>query len=156
MINPEQNITQKIGNIITLFISKKDISGKIEKELLTLDKQGIIEDKYHNKDIQRSILLTSIESYDLAKRHTIVMPYGTLGENILMDYNPYHLHAGSKLQIGKQVILEISQYCTMCEHLSNINKQLPTLLKNDRGIFAKVLQEGNIQKGDAIYLLETP
>jgi len=144
---------KNMGNIITLFISQKGSNNRVEKGNLYLDKKGIISDKYYNKDIQRSILITSTQSYDLAEAHNITMPYGSLGENILIDYNPYHLIPGTTLQIGN-VLLEISQQCTMCDHLSNIDKQLPTLLKDDRGIFAKVLIGGTISKDDTILLYE--
>jgi len=142
-------MTKNIGTIITLFISQEGSKKRVEKATLRLDKKGITSDKYYNKDIQRSILITSIQSYSLAEAHHIYMPYGSLGENLLIDYNPYHLTPGTKLQIG-EVILEISQYCTMCDHLSSIDKHLPTLLKQDRGIFAKVIKGGEIKKDDPI------
>lgn len=144
-------MTSSIGKIITLFTSAQDTGMRIEKKKLTLDEKGIIDDKYYNKSIQRSILITSNESYTLAKKYNINMPHGALGENLLISYNPYHLPMGQKILIGN-VILEISQNCTICDHLSQINKLLPTLLKKDRGIFAKVLQGGIIHEGDEIYL----
>ncbi len=143
---------KKVGHIISLFISEKENKQRVERNLLTLDKKGILEDKFYNKDLQRSVLITSIESYDLVKKHYISMPYSALGENLLIDYNPYHLPPGSRLHIGS-CILEISQYCTICEHLSNIDKRVPDLLKNDRGIFAKVIKEGEIKKRDEIFLV---
>lgn len=142
---------KNVGKVISLFISQQDKTGKIEKEVLSLDTKGIINDKYYDTNIQRSVLITSEESYLLAASHQISMPYGSLGENILIDYNPYHLTAGDELHIG-EVILEISQNCTMCDHLSNIDEKLPTLLKDDRGIFAKVIKAGIIKKGDEIIL----
>ncbi|HIQ28896.1 MAG TPA: MOSC domain-containing protein [Sulfurovum sp.] len=144
-------MTSSIGKIITLFTSAQDTGIRIEKKKLTLDEKGIIDDKYYNKSIQRSILITSNASYTLAKKYNINMPYGALGENLLISYNPYHLPMGQKILIGN-VMLEISQNCTICDHLSQINKLLPTLLKKDRGIFAKVLQGGIIHEGDEIYL----
>jgi len=144
-------MTKNIGKVITLFISKESIQGRVEKDILTLDEKGITSDKYYNKNLQRSILITSIQSYTLAKEHDISMPYGSLGENLLIDYNPYHLLPGTTLQIG-DVLLEISQYCTMCDHLSNIDKRLPSLLRHDRGIFAKVIKGGEIKKEDNILI----
>jgi MOSC domain-containing protein YiiM len=119
---------------------------------ISLDEKGILEDKYYNKNIHRSVLITSQESYLLANDHDILLPIGALGENILTDYNPYHLNAGDRLHVGN-VILEISQNCTMCDHLSNIDTRLPELLKDDRGIFAKVIKKGVIKNGDEIHLL---
>jgi len=142
----------QVGKIVSLFITIDSSNIPLKKEELNIDTKGIIEDKHYNKDIKRSILITSLDSYELAKKHNIDMPYSTLGENLLIDYNPYTLPIGTKLQIGN-TILQISQNCTLCNHLSKIDKQLPKLLKDDRGIFAKVIQDGTIRVGDEIYLL---
>jgi len=143
---------KNVGNVTHLFVSVQGSSSRLEKESFNLDPKGIIEDKYYDANINRSVLLTSEESYALAKSHNIVFPFGSLGENILMDYNPYHLNPGDQLRIG-EVVLEISQNCTMCDHLSKIDEILPTLLKDDRGIFAKVIKGGVIKKEDQITLL---
>jgi MOSC domain-containing protein YiiM len=145
-------MSQYVGKVISLFISLSHTKQRTEKEKISVDSQGIIGDKFYSKDVQRSILLTSLESYALTQAHQITMAHGTLGENLLMDYNPYHLTPGTKLQIG-EVLLEISQYCTICSHLSSIDKRVPELLKHDRGIFAKVLQGGSIKKEDKIIVL---
>lgn len=141
----------KVGNIFSLYYtpSQKHISSKV----LHLDTRGIIEDKHYDKDISRSVLIVSLDSYTLAKKHHIDAPFGALGENILMDYNPYSLPVGSKLKIGS-VILEISQHCTLCKSFTKVDTKLPKLLKNDRGIFAKVIDSGKISKGDKVYLLD--
>lgn len=141
-----------VGHIITLFTSTKGTSTRTKQSTIKLDEGGIIGDKFHNKSISRSVLLTSLDSYTLTQSHNITMHHGALGENLLMDYNPYHLPSGAKLQVG-EVILEISQYCTMCDHLAQIDEALPSLLKNDRGIFTKVLKAGEIKEGDKIILL---
>lgn len=143
---------KSVGKVINLFVSQKNKIKRIEKESFNLDTKGIKENKYYDTNIHRSVLITSEASYSLANKHQIELPFGSLGENILMDYNPYHLTAGDQLRIG-DVILEISQNCTMCNHLSKIDKNLPTLLKDDRGIFAKVIKGGEIKKEDEIYLL---
>ena len=139
------------GIVLNTFISNNQTSLRVEKDSLQVDKKGILTDKYYNKNINRSILITSKESYTMVSSFNISMPFGSLGENLLIDYNPYHLKAGDRLKIG-EVILEISQNCTICEHLSTIDKRLPILLKEDRGIFARVIVGGTIKIGDEIYL----
>ena len=145
-------MSKSIGQVLGLFISKKDKSERSLRTILEVDKKGIIDDKFYGKDVERSILLTSIDSYNLALKNNIEMPYGALGENILIDYNPYTLAIGSYLKIG-EIVLEVTQNCTICNHLSLIDKILPTLLKDDRGIFVKVVEVGFIEKGDKLYLL---
>ena len=142
-----------IGNISALFISQKGSSTRKKQASIQLDEKGICNDKFYGKDSQRSVLITSKESYTLAKKHNIEIPYGSLGENLLIDYNPYHLPAGTQLAIGTSV-LEISQNCTLCDHLSSLHTLLPSLLKHDRGIFAKVIQAGEIKKNDEIFIIE--
>jgi len=143
---------KNVGKVINLFVSVQGSSTRVEKESVNLDPKGIIEDKYYDTNINRSVLITSEASYTLANAHNIQLPFGSLGENILINYNPYHLTAGDQLRMG-DVILEISQNCTMCDHLSKIDEDLPELLKDDRGIFARVIQGGVIKKEDEIVLL---
>jgi len=140
----------QVGKILQLYYSTNN--GRVNASELLLDTKGVLEDKYYDKDIDRSVLIASEQSYEIAAKNGIVIPYGVLGENILTDYNPYHLKAGTEILIG-EIVLEISQNCTLCNSLSKADAKLPELLKNDRGIFAKVITSGTICKGDNIYLL---
>ena len=141
------NSTDSIGEVLELFVSKKSV------DRMLLDEKGVVNDKFYAKDIHRSVLISSIDSYILAKERDIELEYGKLGENILIDYNPYRLKSGTKIKIG-EAILEISQNCTLCKSLTKIDSKLPKLLKDDRGIFAKVIKAGEIKKRDKIYLIK--
>ena len=143
----------KVGKVISLYISIKGSSAPLEKKEFSLDEKGIIDDKHYDTDKERSILITSIASYNILMQHEIETDHGILGENLLIDYDPYRLRVGTKLKIGN-TILQISQNCTLCNHLSKIDKRIPKLLKNDRGIFGKVVQGGSIKVGDEIFLLD--
>lgn len=140
----------KVGKIIELYYSTNN--GRIATAELTLDSKGVVEDKYYNKNIDRSVLIASQESYELAANNGIDVAYSALGENLLIDYNPYNLEPGIKLKVGT-IVLEISQNCTLCNSLAKVDARLPKLLKDDRGIFAKVIGSGVIRKNDNIYLL---
>ena len=144
---------QYAGSILSLYISKKETSQSVEQSCITVDTDGIIQDKHYKKNTQRSILITSTASYELLASHDITVPYGTLGENLLIDFNPYSLPVGTRLQIAN-TLLEITQNCTLCKHLAIHDKRIPKLLKNDRGIFAKVIHSGKISVGDTISLIE--
>ena len=140
-----------VGSVSSLFYSSPE--GRSNVSQLQFDTKGIVNDKHYNKDRDRSVLIATLESYQLVKENGIDVPHGALGENLLIDYNPYHLPAGAKLKIGS-VLLEISQHCTLCKSLSKVDSKLPKLLKNDRGIFARVIEEGTIRSGDNIYILD--
>ena len=143
----------KVGTVLALFVSHKDNPNRVPKKSIELDELGIIDNKFYNKNIQRSVLIASKDSYDLALNNNIDIEYGLLGENILIDYNPYGMLPGEKLQIGT-CVLEISQNCTLCKGLSQVNPKLPKLLKEDRGIFSKVSISGTINLNDEVYLIK--
>ena len=141
----------KVGKVSSLYYSPS--SGRSAVDEFQLDTKGIVNDKHYNKNINRSVLITSLESYALVREHGIEISHGALGENLLIDYNPYLLVAGVRLKIGT-VTLEISQNCTLCKSLTAVDAKLPKLLKNDRGIFSKVVEAGTISIGDNIYILD--
>ena len=142
----------KIGKILELFISVSGISQRVTKKEIKVDENGVFGDKFYGKDVERSVLMTSKYSYDLATKNDISIKNSDLGENILIDYNLYNLPLNSKLEIG-EVILEISQNCTLCKSLVKVDRKLPKLLKNDRGVFARIIKNGIIKKNDEIFLI---
>jgi len=141
-----------VGKILELFVSKKGDSKRTSKREITLDENGVWEDKFYAKEPNRSVLITSLHSYKLAQDRGIPVEYGSLGENMLVDYNLYHLHIGTQIRIG-EVVLEISQNCTLCKSLTKIDSRLPKLLKDDRGVFAKVIKSGFIYADDKIHVM---
>jgi len=141
-----------VGKVLNLFIAIKGDASRNGLTSIEVDDKGIINDKFYNKDLERSILISSQESYQMALDNDISMPEGYLGENIFIDYNPYHLNPGDQFYIGN-ILLEITQNCTLCNSLSKVNSKLPKLLKNDRGIFAKAITSGTIHKNDTIKLI---
>ena len=141
----------KVGTVSSLFFSPQN--GRAAAAELHFDTKGIVDDKHYDKDIDRSVLITSLDSYALVKEHGIDVEHGSLGENLLIDYNPYQLHSGARLQIGN-VVMEISQHCTLCKSLTQLDSKLPKLLKDDRGIFAKVIKSGTITVDDNIYIID--
>lgn len=139
------------GKVLKLFVTSNDEQKtRLFPEFITVDEDGVLEDKFYKKDLMRAILITSIDSYNLAKENGVEIEYGLLGENILIDANPYALVPGQTLKIG-DTVLEITQNCTLCKGLSTVSSKLPKILKNDRGIFAKVVNgKSSIKIGDRV------
>lgn len=136
----------KTGKVLKLFTTADDENKtRLSPESITLDNNGVYEDKFYGKDLLRSVLITSIESYTIAKEQGIELEYGLLGENILVDINPYSLLPGERFQIA-ETTFEITQNCTLCKGLSSVSSKLPKVLKDDRGIFAKVVSGKSVIK----------
>ncbi len=142
---------EKQNKILRLCLADEQTKQMIEKSTLQLEIGGVVGDKYFGRE-NREVLLTSTYGYELALSHDIPMEYGTLGENILTDMNIKNLQLGERLKVG-EVIFEVSMLCPVCTHLSVIKKELPKLIKNDRGIFLKVINGGTITLEDKIELL---
>ena len=142
---------KSLGSVVALYTTTPH-KETLEHQEISLDLKGIIGDKHYGKDTSRSILISATKSYEMTKVSLgVTMPQGYLGENLLFDFDPYDLPVGTQLHIGSAV-LEITQNCTLCNHLSELDKRIPKLLRHDRGIFAKVTRPGTIQKTDPIYL----
>lgn len=107
-----------------------------------LDKLGIKNSKFYAKDIDKSVLIVSTSSYKRAIDNEIKIKFGSLGENVLVDFDINELKIGNKVQICN-AILEITQDRSICKSFTKIHKNLAKTLKN-KGIFAKVLQAGEI------------
>ena len=137
--------------VLALFISVDNEKKRVSKEKLELDVKGVLEDKFYAKNSNRLILITSTIAYTLAKRNGVDLQYGSLGENILIDQNIHTLAIGKQFKIG-EIVLEVTQNCTLCNGLSILDPKLPEVLKNDRGLFAKAITSGIIKKDDIIII----
>ena len=142
-----------LGKVQQLFISQNATANIQSLPSIEVDTQGILDSKFYNKNIERSILLSGLHAYALCKRDNIAIEYGELGENLLLDFNPHTLPVQSKLSIGT-VLLELTIPCTLCKGLSTIDPHLPKLLEHDRGVFFKVIEAGKISINDPVYLLD--
>ncbi|MHB8100413.1 MAG: MOSC domain-containing protein [Sulfuricurvum sp.] len=139
------------ARVLSLFISVNDENKRVQKEKLELDENGVVDDKFYAKNPNRLILITSTDAYSMAKDSGIELEYGSLGENILIDNNINYLTIGSQFKIG-DLVLEITQNCTLCKGLSNIDPKLPDILKYDRGIFAKAVGNGLVKTDDSVII----
>lgn len=140
----------KNGKVIALFST--DSSSRVSHENAQFDLGGMVVDKFHGKNEMRSVLVASLDSYNLAKENGIDLHLGEVGENILVDINPYSLDVGQKVQVG-EVVLEVTMPCTLCKSLNKVHKGLSNVLKNDRGIFMKVVKEGIVYTDDIVKFL---
>lgn len=145
-------MSQSIAKILALFITDTN-KNLIRCDRLEVDERGVVGDKHYDTSPHtRSVLITSTKAYDLLSNEGIEASFGSLGENIVIDYDLHRLNPGDRLQAG-DAIVEITQNCTLCNHLATIDKRVPRLLRHDRGIFAKVVTSGTLRQNDEVYLL---
>ena len=137
-----------LGKVLNTFSATKESSGlprpKV-KELNLIKDFGIENDKFAGKKLDQTVMIVGTKSYEIALQNGINLEFGCLGENILLDFDPHGLEIGTNLIIGDSII-EITQVCTVCNHLAVFDENLPILLKGHRGVYCKIIKSGNISK----------
>lgn len=146
----------KKGKVLATFSAKKGQSGlprPMVKYLNIINGFGIENDKFAGVDQNKAVMVVGLKAYDIAKQNGINLEAGSLGENILFDFNPHEYEVGSIIKIG-DTVLEISEKCTICNHLSVFGKKLPYLVKNCRGLYCKVLEGGHVSSNMSVEVLK--
>ncbi|HJE02771.1 MOSC domain-containing protein [Aliarcobacter thereius] len=142
-----------IDKVIEIFSETRKESSlprPIVRKLNLIENHGIEFDKFALKNLEQTVLLVGINSYNLALENDIKIEFGTLGENILVSFDPHKYDIGTKFKIGDDAMIELTQICTVCNHLSIFDKKLPILLKEKRGVYCKIIKSGLILKNMTI------
>ncbi len=140
------------GTVLNLFLSTTDKNNPRKKvESIEVNIFGVINDKFYKKDLNRLILVTSTKSYDMAYKENIDLDYGDLGENIITDLSLDDIRNANDIEISG-IKFKLTQNCTLCKGLAEIDKRLPKLLKDNRGVFLQALSNGKICINDEIII----
>ncbi len=114
---------------------------------------GIIDDAHAGK-WHRQVSLLAGESIDTVKEKLPTLKDGAFAENIITrDLDLSSVSVGDSLQIGTDIILEITQIGKKCHNDGCIIKKATgDCIMPKEGIFAKVIQGGTAQANDSIVL----
>jgi MOSC domain-containing protein YiiM len=106
----------------------------------------------HGGRLDRQVLLVEVEALD-----ELGLTPGVIKENITTSgINLRSLPAGTQLQLGEEVMLEISQVCEPCQLMEKIRKGLMAELQGRRGMLARVRTGGTLAVGDRIRIWPSP
>lgn len=139
---------KNLGTVIKTFSATKESSGlprPLVSSLNLIENHGIENDKFAGKKLEQTVMIVGLKSYEIARENGIDLEYGSLGENVLLDFDPHDFIVGKQFLIGDSKI-EITQVCTVCNHLNIFDKNLPDLLRSHRGLYCKIIKSGIIQK----------
>ena len=115
---------------------------------------GLIGDAHSSIDTYRQISLLAIESINKMRYLGLNVHPGDFGENLTTEgINLTTLPIGTKLDIGEEVILEITQIGKKCHNHCAIYQQAGDCVMPKEGIFTRVIKGGNIKKGDKIKMI---
>ena len=145
------------GIILGTFSAPEGQSGLPRPKATHLDLlrgYGILGDKFAGKALDQTVMIVGQRAYDLARDAGIDLVPGSLGENLILDLDPHLLPVGAQLRIGSAVI-ELTEACTLCNHLSVFDRRLPKLVRHDRGVYCRIITSGTVHIGDGVSRIET-
>lgn len=107
----------------------------------------------HGGDWHRQISLLAKESVDEMRARGVTLENGDFAENIVTEgINLKGLPVGSRLLIGEDVVLEVTQIGKECHSGCVIMQKAGKCVMPTDGIFAKVINPGNIKAEDQIVI----
>lgn len=142
------------GRIKAISVSEEKGTQKINVPTAELKTDyGIIGDA-HSGNWHRQVSLLALESIDKMIAKGAKVAPGNFAENITTEgIDLCALKIGSKLKLGAEVELEITQFGKKCHSGCEIFKQIGDCIMPREGIFARVVKAGAINVGDLIEIM---
>ena len=144
------------GEIVSINISdKKGVKKKGVDEALLVADHGLEKDA-HAGDWHRQVSLLASESIDKMRDKGLTLDAGDFAENITTrDMDLVSLPVGTRVRVGGEILLEISQIGKECHERCAIYYQAGDCVMPREGVFAKVLKGGLVKKGDGLEVLQS-
>lgn len=118
-----------------------------------LIQQGLENDAHVGMDIRQISLLAS-ESIEKIRQKRLNVHYGDFAENLTTEgIELFTLPLGTKLKVGRDVLLEVTQIGKTCLTPCAIYHAVGDCVMPKEGIFVRVLSEGIISVGDEIIVI---
>lgn len=142
------------GKILAVCRSEK--RGTVKSEIgegLLIENFGL-KDNAHTGKWHRQISLLGVESIDKMQSKGFKIKYGDFAENLTIEGIVLHqLPLGTKLKVGENVLLEVTQIGKECHSDCEVRKKIGDCVMPREGIFARVLKGGKVKVGDDIEVL---
>ena len=142
-----------MAQVVSVNISEK--KGTVKKAVpeIRLRLRHGIEGDAHAGDWHRQISLLAEESVDKMRALLPDLQPGAFAENInTRGVDLKRLPVGTRLRLGETVV-EVTQIGKQCHSGCEIKKATGACVMPTEGIFAVVVREGRVRKGDPIEIL---
>ena len=119
-----------------------------------LENYGMADDVHAERGINRQVSLLSVDSIVKMKDMGLSVGPGDFAENLTVEgMELYTLLPGTRIAVGHEVILEISQIGKACHRGCAIFKEVGKCIMPKEGVFATVVKGGEVRTGDAVDIL---
>ncbi|MBI4051991.1 MAG: MOSC domain-containing protein [Elusimicrobia bacterium] len=143
------------ASVLAVCISpKKGIRKKNVGQAKFLENFGMEQDA-HAGNWHRQVSLLAWESIEKMRAKGLNVNVGSFAENLTTQgIDLVSLPIGARLQVGSDVVLEVTQIGKECHTRCAIYYLAGDCVMPKEGIFARVIQEGVVKTGDEIAVLE--
>ncbi len=144
------------AKIVSINISdKKGVRKKAVDRAVLKENYGIEADAHASGKWHRQVSLLAMESIRKMQDVGLEVGPGDFAENITTEgIDLLSLPIGTRLKIGKEIELEVSQIGKTCHSRCAIFYQAGDCVMPKEGIFVKVIKGGVLKKGDRIKVVQ--
>ena len=140
--------------IVSIAISKKKGTRKTPVDEAFISKNHGLEGDAHAGKWHRQVSFLSSESIADAREQGLDVAFGDFAENIATEGIDWKtLPLGTRVRLGDEVLVEITQIGKECHNKCAIYYKAGDCIMPREGVFARVLEEGKIHKGDEINII---
>ena len=133
---------------------KKGIKKQPVAEVTIREDYGVVGDAHADCLTHRQVSLLAIESVNKMRDKGLDLSPGDFAENITTEgIDLGALKVGSKLRLGADVEIEITQLGKKCHGRCKIFERLGDCVMPREGVFARVTAAGSIKAGDPIEVI---
>jgi MOSC domain-containing protein YiiM len=130
---------------------KKGTKKKSVGEGLLKTNFGLVGDAHADCCTHRQVSLLAMESIDKMRALGLDVNPGDFAENLTTEeIDLISLPVGTRIAVGKQIVLEITQIGKECHAGCAIYRQVGKCIMPEEGVFARVIQGGPVRAGDEI------
>lgn len=144
-----------MAKIISINVSdKKGMRKKAVDSAVLKDNFGIEGDAHASGEWHRQVSLLARESIKKMQDKGLDVGPGDFAENLTTEgVDLPNLPVGTKMIVGNDIELEVSQIGKLCHNRCAIYHQAGDCVMPREGIFVKVLKGGTIKTGDTIKVI---
>ena len=141
------------GKVLAVNVSDEKGTKKTNIQSCTLLKDFGLKGDAHAGPWHRQVSLLANESVEKMKAKGLDVGYGDFAENITTEgIDLVHLPIGTMIRIGDSVLLRVTQIGKVCHDRCAIYYQVGDCVMPREGIFAEVINEGDVKVGDEIMI----
>ncbi len=145
-----------MGTIKGICISEAKGTQKHQVPSAELIEEWGIKNDAHAGAWHRQVSLLGLEQIEDFRARGAEVDFGAFGENLIVDgYRMKSLPVGTRLTVGSDILLEITQIGKECHSHCEIYKKMGDCIMPREGVFARVLKGGTVKTGDDITVIDS-